>query len=327
MSLVDHVGRPLDGLGASDAAAILGVSRWKTPLDVYNAKVDPVDETKEEHQNWGILLEPPLAARYTQETGRRLRRVGTVRSKEHPLLYAHPDRLVVGEPGVVEIKVSQSAWDEIPIYYKTQAIQQLIVTDREWVDFAVLERGQRFHSPPLRYERDRTIEADFIAELEEWWERHVVAGVPPEMDGGPGGRRYLSTIERTGAEIMATPEMAAVVEQFRRARTNRIQAEAAESRLRQEIERMMDGADRMLGPFGKISIIRYKDSTTTNWKDYAETLEKAIISSGSLDVLRGLFPDGGSTMPEQGLPIVRALYTGVRKGQTQMRPDFKQEES
>lgn len=273
------IDRPLDGLGASDAAAILGVSKWRTALDVFNDKMGiSGPDKKQEHQQWGLLLEPALAARYTQDTGRRLRRIGTARSKDHPLLYAHPDRVVLGEPGLVEIKVSYRRWDEIPIYYKTQAIQQLICTDREWVDFAVLEGGQRFN-PDWRYERNRDIEADFIAELEEWWQRHIVGKEPPEMDGGKGGLTYLRKTypaNLAGTEVVATASMLPTIDRYRGTRANREQAEREEERLKQEVMRLIGDASYIVGPFGKITWTRFL-ANKTDWKSVALDLENMIL--------------------------------------------------
>lgn len=42
------------GIGGSDVAAILGLSKWKTPLDVYNDKIaeNPVEESNASIE-WG----------------------------------------------------------------------------------------------------------------------------------------------------------------------------------------------------------------------------------------------------------------------------------
>jgi putative phage-type endonuclease len=289
--------RPKDGLGASDAAAVLGVSRWHSPLAVWLDKTTPSEpEKKEEHQSWGLLLEPPLAARYTQDTGRRLRRVGLLRSKEHPILYAHCDRLVVGEPGIVEIKVSSNSWKgEIPLYYKTQAIQQMIVTDREWVDFAVLERGQKFATPIPRLERDRSIEPDFIAELEDWWDRYVVKGERPPMDGADAGKQYLRAqfARSTGAEIVATAEMLPLVDQYKLVYHNRRQVEQEEERIKQEIKALIGDGGTLVGPFGSIAWTRF-EAAKTDWKLYAQALaglikEAAPDEIGTMETLKGLY--------------------------------------
>lgn len=281
------INRPTDGLGASDAAAVLGVSRWKTPLDVYNEKVGIVEPgRKAEHQEWGLLLEDAIAARYMQETGRRVQkwprnRDGDriARSKDHPLLYAHPDRAVVGERGLVEIKTSYRRWDEIPIYYKTQAIQQMLCTDREWVDFAVLEGGQRYNGD-WRVDRSRTLEETFAAELEEWWEKHVLARVPPDMDGLDAGRQYLRKMHPSGdgGEVVATANMLPLINRYRNTRFNREQAEREEEVLKQKVQQLIGDASAIVGPFGKIMWTRFTASKV-DWKMVALDLERAIVKA------------------------------------------------
>lgn len=265
--------RPNDGIGASDAAAILGIDRWHTALDVYNRVkgiVDPNADNRE-HLQWGNLLEPPIAARYTLVTGRRLRKVGLVRHPKIPWLYAHPDRLVVGQPGLVEIKVADRFDDDIPIYYRTQAIHQLIVTGREWVDFAVLEHGRRFKQPIPRYARDRAIEADFIAELESFWRDHVLADVPPPMDGGHGGRQYLNKMYPRAAatSMVATAEMLPLIQRYKLARLNRKQIEQAEEEAAQQIQALMGDAHHLIHPGGRFTWSRFPVKKV-NWRAIAE---------------------------------------------------------
>lgn len=320
------IDRPLDGLGASDAAAILGVSRWHTALDVWNQKMGITKpEDKEEHQQWGLLLEPAIAGRYSQDTGRRLRATGTARAKSSPILYAHPDRIVIGEPGLVEIKVSRRKWDdEIPIYYKTQAIQQLICTDREWVDFAVLEGGQRFMTPIPRYERDRSIEADFIAELEDWWERHIVRREPPDMDGADAGRRYLRAMYPRAEveEIVATAAMLPVVERYRLANQNRKQVEASEEKAKQEVMQLIGDAQVLTGPFGKIVWTRYQQNKV-EWKTLAGVYRQIAVMLAEHGVEHTLKAMGGENIVD-ALDMYQSIYTSVVPA-TKLTPTWKQE--
>lgn len=317
--------RPLDGLGASDAAAVLGVSRWKSPLDVYNEKMGIVQPgQKSEHQEWGLLLEPAIAGRYSQITERRLRVTGTARSKKHPILYSHPDRIVVGEPGLVEIKVSRSAWDEIPIYYKTQAIQQLITTDREWVDFAVLVYGQRFMQPIPRYERDRSIEADFIAELEGWWERHIVRGEVPELDGSDAGRRYLMKAHPAGdGEIVATAAMLPLIDQYRTTYHNRKQVEAAEEKIKQQVMDLIGDGRTLVGPFGKITWNRYTQSKV-NWKLLAGVYRQVAEMIATAGLSKTLEAMGGDDLIDM-LDMYRGVYT-EDVPTSKLTPSFKEED-
>lgn len=315
-----RIHRPLDGLGASDAAAILGVSRWRSALDVFNDKMGIAGpDKKQEHQEWGLILEDAIAARYMSETGRRVRKMGLARSKDHPLLYSHPDRLVIGEPGLVEIKTSDHRWEdgEIPIYYKTQAIQQMITANREWVDFAVLVRGQRFLTPIPRLERNRAIEPDFIAELEEWWQRYIVGKEPPEMDGGDGGRQYLRrTFPRAELdEVVATAVMLPTIDRFRIASTNRKQAEEAEEKAKQEVMALIGEAHVISGPFGKVTWTRFP-ANKVDWKGAFADVARLVssIEHAGIEDMSG---------PE-AVEWIKSMHTSVVQS-NRVTPQWKEE--
>ena len=86
-------------IGGSDIAAVLGVSRWRTPLDVYCKLlgVTRATETQTEAAFWGVSLEPNIAQHYG-ELHPEVRLVGDVRVRhpDHPWATGTPDRIVVG---------------------------------------------------------------------------------------------------------------------------------------------------------------------------------------------------------------------------------------
>src|SRR5262245_12139818 len=61
-----------NGIGGSDAAAVLGCHPWKSALELYAEKigVEDLDLSEPEWVYWGKVLEPQIAARYMKETGR-----------------------------------------------------------------------------------------------------------------------------------------------------------------------------------------------------------------------------------------------------------------
>ena len=88
------------GIGASDAAAVLGVSKWKSPLVLYCEKLGIRTHAERELEalEWGLALEAPIAARYMRETGRVLAppEPYTIRqSSAHPFMLATLDRVVL----------------------------------------------------------------------------------------------------------------------------------------------------------------------------------------------------------------------------------------
>ena len=54
------------GIGGTDAAAILGLSPWKRPIQIYEGKINPnaQPELDKELLWWGNALEPIVRGRY-----------------------------------------------------------------------------------------------------------------------------------------------------------------------------------------------------------------------------------------------------------------------
>lgn len=63
------------GIGGSDAAAVLGLSRWKSPLDVWLDKTKEITESGEQSEAayWGSVLEDIVAAEFSKRTGLAVR--------------------------------------------------------------------------------------------------------------------------------------------------------------------------------------------------------------------------------------------------------------
>ena len=78
------------GIGSSDAAAAVGLSPYKSQLELWMEKTgrdaalseaDPHDE--ESPAYWGNILEPIVAAHYTKRSGNRVRRARLRRPDGH----------------------------------------------------------------------------------------------------------------------------------------------------------------------------------------------------------------------------------------------------
>jgi putative phage-type endonuclease len=98
------------GLGSSDAAAAMGRSRWKTKLTVSLEKrgeIPPPDLSDNEKVQFGILLEDVVAREWARRKGKKVRCVNrTMRHPVHRFLMAHPDREIVGESALLEVKTT-----------------------------------------------------------------------------------------------------------------------------------------------------------------------------------------------------------------------------
>jgi len=178
-------------LGGTDAAAVLGLSRYKTPLALWSEKTGAIIKNGKNDGDlpiWmGNRLEDVIAERFSFETGLKVRRVTEVQThKKYPFLRAQIDRRVVGSDEILECK-SASAYkgfewegDDVPSEYILQAMHQLMVTGAERCHMACLIGGNVDFVRKV-IERDR----DMIAELEDrevkFWNENVLARQIPKV--------------------------------------------------------------------------------------------------------------------------------------------------
>ena len=218
------------GIGASDAAAILGLSPWKTAMHVYLEKLGKYQQDETEPMKMGTKLEPIIAELYTERTGRALRPGGLRRHQSRPWQLATLDRF--GEDRDVQLKTvgafAKSEWgepgtEEIPEMYLAQVQHEMAVTGRKLEDVAVLFAGQFFavYTVPRN---DRLIEAITEREL-EFWER-VQRQEPPEPDWAHHVTRdvvkLLYGFDEDEVVNLGAEEMALVADYERLGHTERI---------------------------------------------------------------------------------------------------------
>lgn len=175
-----------NGIGSSDAGAILGLSEYRTPLDVYRDKIGEAEERQQtERMEFGLKLEQVVADTYEERTGRRVVRDNKIRiHKSLPFMMANIDRLILSkhspyivddltlETGILEIKTASSyafkSWEtQVPLEYFAQIQHQFAVTGLQWGAFAVLVDGAEFHV--VEVFRDDNFIAMLEGKLSEFW--------------------------------------------------------------------------------------------------------------------------------------------------------------
>lgn len=94
----------LSGLGGSDAGAVLGMSPYRTPFDVWLEKTgrsvpENIDDKPAVH--FGNVLEGVVADEFSRRTGLKVRRQNLMQScARQPYLLANVDRMVVGRVAI-----------------------------------------------------------------------------------------------------------------------------------------------------------------------------------------------------------------------------------
>ena len=97
-------------IGGSDIAAIMGLSRWKTPLKLWcekTLKIPAPDLSNNEAVEMGTELEQFVADMFTKRTGKAVRRAPKMYfHPDYPFMAAHVDRLVTGTDELLECKTA-----------------------------------------------------------------------------------------------------------------------------------------------------------------------------------------------------------------------------
>jgi putative phage-type endonuclease len=194
-----------NSIGASEAAAVLGLHPYHSPLSLYYEKTTevPPSEEQTDYQEWGHLMEEPLAAKYARKTNRK---VLPGQFRKHPtysFITATTDRyceattgqlsgglgaqLALGDDklltGALELKTSDrfDATDELPLYWQIQNQQQMACDNLLFGSFSILGPFRRHYTADLL--RNEKFISFLIEKEEEFWKTYVIPGIPPPADG------------------------------------------------------------------------------------------------------------------------------------------------
>lgn len=151
-------------IGGSDIASIMGMSRWKTALQLWAEKTGEVeveDISMKEAVEMGHELEETVARLFTKRSGFKVRRAPkNYEHSDHSHFRCQVDRLVEGTDELLECKTC-SAWkekewegEEIPQEYILQVMWQLGITGRSVGWIAVLIGGQKFVYKKIDFDKE-----------------------------------------------------------------------------------------------------------------------------------------------------------------------------
>ncbi len=179
------------GIGGSEVAAILGISKYKTPLALWLEKtgqVEPKDLSDVQAVEWGDRLEEVVGAKYAElHPERKVKRVNAVaQSITRPWAQASLDYEVKDgdRHGILEIKTAglrvANDWkDGVPLYYLTQVTHYMSVLNRDFADVAVLIGGQEYRE--YRIERDEDDIKTVNDAVDSFWHENIIGGKEPEL--------------------------------------------------------------------------------------------------------------------------------------------------
>jgi putative phage-type endonuclease len=266
----------LSGIGSSDAAAVAGVSPWRTPVDVWLEKTEqlaPRDDDDTGPTYWGRMLEALVIAEYSKRTGSAVgQRNELIRHKLYPWMLATVDAIAippVGGPRPVEAKTTRWAkeWgdpesDEVPLLYVFQVQHQLAVTGYQVADIPVLIGGNDFRL--YRVERDEAIIAALIEVEREFWQAVVDRRPPPIRTTGDAAKLFPAHVRGVAREC-GEPEFE-LYREWQEIRATLERAKKRDDEIKAALQAFMEDAElltfqgEVLATWRKTAPIRRVDS-------------------------------------------------------------------
>ena len=251
------------GIGGSDAAAVLGISPFRTGVDLYYDKLG--QSVEDDEQNWvakemGTVLENLVARIFAKKTGLAVCPMPVMfQHAEHPWMLADVDRLVTmadGKTAILECKTTnynaRDKWEYdgkpiVPQYYEAQGRHYMAVMNLDRVYYCCLYGNSEDDVIIRSIDRDPDYEAELIALEENFWTNHVQAKTPPpyiEDDGAlvlESLRRCMGPSRKDAPPMVFTEAQSEVVRHYAELRNQKNALSAEVKRMEKELEQLKAG--------------------------------------------------------------------------------------
>ena len=252
------------GIGGSDIAPIMGLSPYSTPLDVYRDKMNPavIYEEESEDLKRGARVEKYILQEYCEVNNCALEtNLLPFIDLKYPFMRGNVDAKVVGENVIVEAKSTKcpiAKWEEgIPQYYRTQVAYYAMLTNAERVDVPVLFSNWQYAC--FTYWRDLEYEARIRQAVIDFWNNHILAGIPPAPSTPAELQEVYPKLE-TAKTIKADSDIREKICIWQEAAIKRRELEKREEKLKIEIQNYMGEAGILDAGFCKVAL---KERTAT----------------------------------------------------------------
>lgn len=268
---------------STDAAAAIGVSKYRTPYQLWAEKIGlaPRDEEEKPWQVIGSAVEPAIATLYTRQTGRPVCLFKETLTHElHPWMGSHFDYLA--DDRLVEIKFfdprrraefGEPGSADIPNDVLVQAIHEMVVSDMQRCDVAVLFGNQAFEVFSVSLEQR---DADELIEREYQFMRYIIdREPPPPMSDEDIKAMFPRSVEET---ITATEEIMQAVRESRMIGERMDGLAAAYEATNLAIKGFMGSNAKLVAPDGSVLATwrSAKDSECVDWEQVADCVRGYI---------------------------------------------------
>jgi predicted phage-related endonuclease len=184
-------------------------------------------------------------------------------------------------------------------------------------DVAVLIGGSEFRVYTVH--RSEELEREMVAEAVAWWERHIVRGEEPAMDGSEAAREHLLRMfpaPRKGL-VEATSEVDALANALRLARIAQERAEDERARLENQLRALIGEREGFKGSEYTVTWKAMRGRSTVDWEGAVRSACVAAVNADGLE--------GSRAMEEvkRRMESVKAAYTRLGDPTRRFLAQFK----
>lgn len=271
------------GIGGSDSAAVCGLSKFSSPLDVWLQKTGRRPATPEnEAMYFGRLLEPIVRTEFARRSGLTVKECPYIlQSREHPFMIANVDGIVTEKDGtkcVLEIKTTNSftaikdVEDGLPAGYFCQTQHYMAVTGLPKAYVVVLIGGNKLQWQVV--DRDEETIQNIVALERHFWD-FVVRDVPPPVDANSGDALAMLYPTSTESSIVLPAEADELVAQYLEIKKAEDELKAAKAETENKLKALLKDAESGTTHSGYV----------VSWKSYSQSrLDSAKLKAAHADI-------------------------------------------
>ena len=258
-------------IGGSEVAAVLGLSPYATPLQVWMRKRGLIEQIPSNPvMDFGRIFEPIMAEYFTETTGLMVRNVQrTFKHAEHSFLRANIDRQILRSEshpttGVLELKTTtshrmKSEEGLIPMDWYCQIQHYLGITGYQYAYLVVYERDTCIFHEPVLIDRDDTLISQNMQALIQWWVTHMLQNKrPAPINGEDVLLLYPDSDDTVVTEV--TPDLYAVYKELVQVRDRLSDYEQMKQALEVTLKDYMGEAERLVS--GGKTLVSWKSQIT-----------------------------------------------------------------
>lgn len=188
------------GIGGSDASTVVGLNPYNSLYKLYADKKGLISDTTDtEVMRQGRDFEEYVARRFTEETGKKVRRRNYMfLHDDYDYILADIDREIVGENAGLECKTTslfnKSDFEngEIPLYYYVQTMHYMAVMGYDRMYLAVLVLSKGFYW--FTIERDEDEVHSLLQAESDFWNNYIIPEKIPPIDGSDATQEVIAEL-------------------------------------------------------------------------------------------------------------------------------------